>query len=101
MIKILQWNGESIISYKGSLEKYIFDSNIKIALLTETWFKKNSVVNFSGFNRFRQDREDGNAGVAILVDNSHQTSPIINNYKIKQLMCSAIQIKFQNNTIIM
>lgn len=44
MVKILQWNGKCVISNKRSLEKYIFDNNLKIALLCLTWFKKNHII---------------------------------------------------------
>nr|CAH7712619.1 unnamed protein product [Callosobruchus chinensis] len=66
-LKICQWNCRSAIANKNNLEHLLDEENINIALLSETWFKPNTYVNFSGFNTIRQDRSDGRGGVAILL----------------------------------
>lgn len=96
MITVLQWNGRSVISNKGVLEKYMFDNKINIALLSETWFKPSSKINFTGFNLFRFDRDDGYAGVAILVKKNLSFSKISVN-RLNELMCSAIQVNINKN----
>lgn len=70
MFKLVQWNGRSVVSNKGVLEKFIFEKNIQIALLNETQFKPSSIINFTGFTMIRSDRDDGYAGVAILIKKS-------------------------------
>nr|CAH7737810.1 unnamed protein product [Callosobruchus chinensis] len=66
-LKLCQWNCRSAIANKNNLEHLLDAENINIALLSETWFKSNTYVNFSGFNTIRQDRSDGRGGVAILL----------------------------------
>nr|CAH7736489.1 unnamed protein product [Callosobruchus chinensis] len=66
-LKLCQWNCRSAIANKNNLEHLLDAENINIALLSETRFKPNTYVNFSGFNTIRQDRSDGRGGVAILL----------------------------------
>lgn len=66
-LNILQWNARSAVANKPSLEKILFDKNIHIAIISETWFKPDKFINFPGYNILREDREDGRAGVAIFI----------------------------------
>jgi len=67
-LNILQWNAQSVISKRPNLELLLAQYNIHVALLCETWFKPNHCVNFKNFHVIRHDRQDGYAGVAILID---------------------------------
>lgn len=66
-MKILQWNARSAISNKLSLESFLASENIAIAIISETWFKRDVYVNFRGFNTIRCDGRDGYGGSAILI----------------------------------
>ncbi|KAG5894563.1 hypothetical protein JTB14_021545 [Gonioctena quinquepunctata] len=66
----MQWNSRSAVANKNSLTHFLFENNIDIALLSETWFKKNQEYRFKGYNIIRRDRDDGYAGVAILIRSS-------------------------------
>lgn len=35
----MQWNARSVVSNKGSLVKYLYDHDIDVALISETWLK--------------------------------------------------------------
>lgn len=62
-----QWNCRSAVSNKGNLEYLLNTKGIRIALLSETWFKPQRYINFSGYNTERCDRPDGKGGTAILI----------------------------------
>lgn len=66
-LKILQWNAHSAVSNKLSLLKCLDEHNVDIALLSETWFKPGMQISFKGYSTVRRDRDDGYAGVAVLV----------------------------------
>lgn len=89
----MQWNSRSVISNKGLLEKYIFDNKLNAVLLSETWLKKKNNINFTGFNIFRCDRDDGYGGVAILLRNNFTYVQTPNFYNINNLMCISISVK--------
>lgn len=65
--KLCQWNCRSAIANKNDLENLLANENIDVALLSETWFKPNKYINFTGYNVIRIDRPDGYGGVAILL----------------------------------
>lgn len=65
-LKILQINIRSILNKKDILEEYLDRNNIDIALISETWLKPNSIINFKNYNIFCKHRRDGYGGVAIL-----------------------------------
>lgn len=70
-LNILQWNARSAVANKTTLEKFLFDQNVHIALISETWFKPGVFVNFPGYNIIRDDRTDGKTGVAIFFKNKY------------------------------
>nr|CAH7716653.1 unnamed protein product [Callosobruchus chinensis] len=69
-INIMQWNARSAVSNKNSLMKSLFDLDIDIALLSETWFNPDRNYKFNGYKVVRQDRQDGTTGVAIVIKNN-------------------------------
>nr|CAI5843233.1 unnamed protein product [Callosobruchus analis] len=88
-LKILQWNAKSAVSNKHSLQKYLDEYSIDVALISETWFKPGRQILFRGYNLVRKDRDDGYAGVAILIKNCYTFSElsIVQGYCNQILMC--------------
>nr|CAH7729117.1 unnamed protein product [Callosobruchus chinensis] len=95
-LKICQWNCRSAVANKGNLEKLLDETNIDIALLSETWFKENVYYNFRGYNAIRNDHSDGKGGVAILFKTNmkyfHTALP-----QNKKIMNTCITIYLQND----
>lgn len=94
---ICQWNCRSAISNKGNLEQLLHQENITIALLSETWFKPNSIVHFRGYNITRTDRADGKSGVAVLIRANLKYTEINNLPSPPHTLTSAISIKVNNS----
>lgn len=87
----MQWNARSAVSNKNSLSKFLSDMSVDIALISETWFKPESVVKFKDYNIIRQDRFDGKAGVAVLIK-KHLGFKVINfcnNFNEELSVCGA------------
>lgn len=95
-VSFLQWNARSIKTNKGYLEKFLYDNKIDIGLISETWLKKSNFINFTGYNVFRNDRDDGYGGVAILLKKliKFYNSPTF--HQINDIMCNSISIKIQS-----
>lgn len=98
-MKILQWNARSLSNKWSEFKKYINENSIDIALIQETWFKKNRNYKFKNFNIIRHDREDGCGGVAIILHNSFvwcQIGPTLNNLAVESV---ALKINLRNKGI--
>lgn len=96
ILKICQWNCRSAIANKDNLEHLLYTHKIKVALLSETWFKPGVYVNFSEYNTVRKDRADGKGGVAILIKNNIKYNEI-NLPHIDNCMHVCITINVNNN----
>ena len=66
-LSFLQWNSRSIKSNKNSLKNVLSENEMDIILLSETWLKPEDTIYFNNYNIVRQNRNDGFAGVAILI----------------------------------
>ena len=65
-LKILFWNPRSIHQRKEELEKNL--QGLDIFVCVESWLKQEQVLNFSGFNVFRKDRQHcRGGGILILI----------------------------------
>ncbi|KAF9411756.1 hypothetical protein HW555_009547 [Spodoptera exigua] len=69
-IKQKIWNCQSIRPKSHSLELYLSQEKIHIAVLSETWLEPESSFRISEYNTYRLDREDGYGGVAIMTHRS-------------------------------
>lgn len=98
-LNILQWNARSAVANKKSLEKVLFEHNIQIALISETWFKPGKFINFSGYNIIREDREDGKAGVAIFLKANIFYREIHSYFKIPNLQSCAVSVTYDEKPI--
>lgn len=66
IINILQWNAQSLRPKATEFEALLSQEKVHIAIISETWFEPESNFRISGYNTFRDDRDDGYGGVAIL-----------------------------------
>lgn len=87
----MQWNARSAASNKNSLCKFLSENNIGIALISETWFKPNTIINIYGYHIIRNDRVDGKGGVAILIKNTLPFNELIvtHNFNREIEVCAA------------
>lgn len=91
-IKIAQFNVQSIISKKALLINFLFDNDIDICMLNETWLKSGSVFSIPSYNIVQQNGPDGHGGAAILIKNSFKYSIIQTPY-FDFLQSTAIRLK--------
>lgn len=97
--RIIQWNARSALANKKSLEMFLFQKNISVALINETWFKPGKIVNFVGYNIVREDRPDARSGIAIFIKNNIHYTEITNFYKIHNVLALAVKIIFEGTNI--
>lgn len=76
MTQILQWNCHSIKNKKGELIHLINKHKPVILALSELWLGPDSLFRLSGFSCLRDDRDDGYAGAALLINRSLSYSRI-------------------------
>ena len=78
-LRILQWNARSIKSNKCRIEKLVYDLDVDICILSETWLKPSDQFSLQNFNIFRKDRLDkAGGGAAVFVHKKFQNSQQIN-----------------------
>lgn len=69
-INIVNWNGRSILNKSSELFEFLLNRNIHIAVITETWLKKNNSLYHASFSCIRNDRQSDSergGGVAIII----------------------------------
>lgn len=99
-IRVLQWNAQSAVAKKNSLEVFLYQNKIDIALISETWFQPGRNIKFPGYNIHREDRADGKAGVAIFISKKLTFRPInfIRNFNAGVMICG-VEIGINNKLI--
>ena len=95
-INIGQWNCRSAISNKVNLENLLFEEKIHLAMLSETWFKPERYIAFSGYNIVRNDRLDGKGGVAILLKQNIKYTEI-SGPNLDNIFYVGLKIRLKNN----
>lgn len=79
-LKILQCNIQSLYSNKSELQRVMTSSNYGIALLSETWTKKDleltSRYRVAGYHHIFHSRDDSYGGTAIMLKNCYNYHPI-------------------------
>lgn len=97
-ISILQVNICSISSSRNYLEAYLKINNIDVAILSETWLKRNRTFRISGYSIVRADREDGYGGSCILIKNKLYFSElkISDNFNNHSTQISGISLNIRN-----
>lgn len=99
-LNIMQWNARSAVAHKKDLCHFLNNNNIHVALISETWFKSNQVINFPNYNLVRRDRYDGKVGggVAVLVNKQipYKEITFVNNFNSDIQICG-VTIKVSNS----
>lgn len=100
MLKLTQWNCQSVGNKRPELEFRAQDSDIW--LLSETWLRKGDRINIRNFDCKRRDRSLGRGGgVAILIKNNIEYSQVDITYNCNnKLECCAIQITWNQKPLI-
>lgn len=66
-LNIIQWNAQSIVSNRLVLTNFLYNNNIHIAIISETWLKPiNQNFKIRGYNIERNDIGNKHNGVAII-----------------------------------
>lgn len=55
------WNANSVTHKKQQIEQYIYEHNIDILLISETFLKPGHRFNLANYNTYRRDRDNGPA----------------------------------------
>lgn len=67
-LKIAFWNANSVLHKKMEVESFIFENNIDIMLLSETFLRPSHKLTIAKYTTYRYDRTDGpGGGTAILI----------------------------------
>lgn len=76
LTQFLQWNSRSLGPKKTDLINLINSHSVSVAAISETWFRPSSRFRVPGFSCLRDDRNDGRAGCALLINRRFPFSQI-------------------------
>lgn len=68
-LNIVQGNAQSLLGHKHIFTLYLYQNDIHIALISETWLQSSKVLNFKEYKIERLDIGSKHNGVAILIRN--------------------------------
>jgi hypothetical protein len=91
-LKVMSWNSHSISGKKPELSRFIYDHDIDIILLCETWLKDNSSFALSGYNSFLVNREYGGVGIFIKTKFN-----VVHHHRIALSYAEAISVTINDN----
>lgn len=94
---IVQWNARSINPNKGSLEVLLYSLDIQVAVISETWLRKNYDFKINSYKAVRADRFDGRGGSMILVKNYLEFEEIKLNSPSPLIQICGARIKLPDN----
>jgi len=97
-LNIVQWNAQSLISNKHILIQFLYEHNIHIAIICETWLRPGQSFNIKGYKIERNDTGSSHNGVAVLIRNSINHLRI-NTYFDNSLQNICVQVKINNRNI--
>lgn len=92
VLNLFQWNCQSIRPKLAEFDVLLSQEKIHIALLNETWLEPDSNFRISGYNIFRQDRDDSYGGVAIAVHTSIKARSFFINNNNPNIQCICVQL---------
>lgn len=98
ILNIVQWNAQSIISNRLIFTRFLYENNIHIAIISETWLKQHQKFSIKGYNIIRNDCGNKHNGVAILIHNSIVYSNI-KTYFDNALQNICVQITINNKQL--
>lgn len=97
-LSIIYWNAQSIKNKILETSQFLYDNNIDIILLSETWLKQHHNTSIKNYKFYRKDRcgsqQSVGGGVAIAVKNGISHSPLPN---IPTKVIEAIGIEISSN----
>lgn len=99
-LNIVQWNAQSLISNLHAFTYFLYNNNIHIALVSETWLKPGKSIKIKGYNIERLDIGSKHNGVAILIQNNLSYNKLVT-YNDSSLQNLAIQLHFNSEIISM
>lgn len=92
-IKIIHWNATSLLNKKLSLSQYLYNNNISIAAVQETFLSEDQSFFIKDFNFIRKDRNGRGGGVGLFIHNqlSFESLNIYNrNQSIEVIGCKIL-----------
>lgn len=69
-LNIVQLNAQSLINDKNHLVQFLYDNNIHIAIISDTWLKPHQRLKIRGYNIKRNDCGNNHNGICIIIHNS-------------------------------
>jgi hypothetical protein len=97
-LKIMQWNAQSLLCSRHFLTKFIYDNNIDLAVISETWLRPEQKFKIRGYNIERSDCGNKHNGVAIIIHNRLQYSKLNTKFD-DSLQNLAVQVKIKNKLL--
>lgn len=94
----MQWNAQSILSNKLLLTQFLYEHNIHVAIISETWLTPIKHFNIRGYKIERHDIGNKHNGVAILIRNNINYRKIIT-YSDNSLQNICVRITVNNTEI--
>lgn len=72
LLNILQWNSQSILCNRLYLTHFLYEQDIHLAIICETWLRPETIFKIKGFNVVIHDSGNKHNGVAILIKDTIQ-----------------------------
>lgn len=94
----MQWNAQSLLSNRHLLTKFIYDNDIDIAVISETWLKPHMSLKIKGYDIIRNDCGNDHNGVAIIISKRINYNSINTNFD-DSLQNLAVQVKINNKLL--
>lgn len=69
-INIVQWNAQSLLCNRHIFTQFLYENDIHIAIISETWLKPEQKLNIRGYKIERKDIGSNHNGVALIIRNS-------------------------------
>lgn len=99
ILRTATWNAQSLLNKKGQLETLIWQQNLDLVWITETWFY-NKIQNFKikGFNIIRSDRKNQTprGGTSIFIKSTYTFEKMDLSGPWEQYL-EIVGVKIQNN----
>lgn len=94
-LNILQWNAQSLNSNKDIFTNFLYNNDIHIAIISETWFKLNQNFKIKHYNIEHINCGNNHNGVAIIIHKNIAYS-VIKTYSDSSLQNICVRIKINN-----
>lgn len=95
-LNIVQWNAQSLLSNQYIFSLFLYEKNIHIAVLCETWLKPRHHIRFKNYEFVRLDSGNDHNGVAILIHKSLNFKKL-DTFSDDSIQNIAIRLYYGNN----